>query len=165
MAKKTYQEKLLDPRWQRKRLEALEKADFHCEMCGDGESTLHVHHKQYIKGWEPWEYDADQLCVLCKNCHSSNHECDDQLNLSCSFASIDGPYGRDSCASLVAGYLDLPMHEMTDPELHVFGMFARKMQKHRYDLIALHDWSLKDGYDIDALIKIFSVHQKSVEVL
>jgi len=41
----TYAEKLRDPRWQRRRLEKLDAADFHCESCGDGESTLHVHHR------------------------------------------------------------------------------------------------------------------------
>jgi methionyl-tRNA synthetase len=59
-----YWEKLKDPRWQKLRLEAMQKADFHCERCGDGESTLNVHHKEYFKGREPWEYKPKQLLDL-----------------------------------------------------------------------------------------------------
>lgn len=66
----TYSEKLLDPRWQRKRLEVLERADFRCESCGSATETLHVHHKLYRRGAEPWEYDAaTELASLCSTCH------------------------------------------------------------------------------------------------
>lgn len=46
--KSSYSEKLKDPRWQKKRLEVMESNEFCCEMCGDNESTLHVHHKEYL---------------------------------------------------------------------------------------------------------------------
>lgn len=49
---RTYLEKLKDPRWQRKRLEALNAAGFGCSVCGDAESPLHVHHRAYFKGRE-----------------------------------------------------------------------------------------------------------------
>lgn len=64
----TYREKLLDPRWQRKRLEVLERAGWACESCGDKESTLHVHHGCYGPG-EPWEAPAGTLWCLCEACH------------------------------------------------------------------------------------------------
>lgn len=65
----TYSEKLRDPRWQRKRLEILQKYNFKCEACWSGEDTLHVHHTYYVKGREPWEYPDSSLEVLCENCH------------------------------------------------------------------------------------------------
>lgn len=65
----TYKEKLKDPRWQKKRLEILERDNFTCCQCGDKEETLHVHHKGYIKGNEPWEYDNNYLETLCETCH------------------------------------------------------------------------------------------------
>ena len=65
-SKTTYAEQLLDPRWQKKRLEVLDYADFACEICGDDESTLHVHHKHYIRGRKVWEYDNEQLVCLCR---------------------------------------------------------------------------------------------------
>lgn len=65
----TYAEKLKDPRWQRKRLEVLEAANWACETCGAEDKTLHVHHKRYLKGHEPWEYENEDLRSLCEDCH------------------------------------------------------------------------------------------------
>lgn len=73
-AASSYAAKLKDPRWQRKRLEILQRSDWSCESCGDRTSTLHVHHKQYIKGREPWEYEASGLEALCEKCHSKAHD-------------------------------------------------------------------------------------------
>jgi hypothetical protein len=64
-----YQQKLLDPRWQKKRLEILSRDEWACQKCFDSESTLHVHHRYYEKDKDPWEYDAQALVTLCANCH------------------------------------------------------------------------------------------------
>lgn len=66
---KSYWEKLKDPRWQRKRLEIMNRAGFKCECCGDEESALHIHHGYYDRRKEPWEYDDDTLRCLCESCH------------------------------------------------------------------------------------------------
>ncbi len=47
----------------------MERDDFTCKKCGDVESTLHVHHKFYVFGREPWEYENDELITLCWECH------------------------------------------------------------------------------------------------
>jgi hypothetical protein len=73
MAKMTYTEQLKHPNWQRIRLQRLEAADFECENCGDTETTLHVHHKQYFKGRMAWEYEFNELAVLCERCHQEEH--------------------------------------------------------------------------------------------
>lgn len=65
----TYFEKLRDPRWQKKRLEIMQRAGFACESCGDNESTLNVHHGYYERGLEPWEYKSNTLWCLCEGCH------------------------------------------------------------------------------------------------
>lgn len=67
----TYSEKLLDPRWQKKRLEILNRDGFKCLDCGDADSTLHVHHRYYISGRHPWEYPDFCFKTLCKDCHKS----------------------------------------------------------------------------------------------
>lgn len=64
-----YAEKLLDVRWQKKRLKTLESAKWTCEACSVKKGTLHVHHKQYKKGADPWEYERSELMVLCHKCH------------------------------------------------------------------------------------------------
>ena len=63
----SYSDKLKDPRWQKKRLEVLNRDNFTCKLCGDSETELHIHHVEY-KG-EPWEQDLDKLDTLCKHCH------------------------------------------------------------------------------------------------
>jgi len=70
----TYSEKLKDPRWQKKRLEILERDDWTCRWCFDSESTLHIHHVKYKKGSNPWEYSNDDLITICEDCHTSEHE-------------------------------------------------------------------------------------------
>lgn len=67
----TYYEKLRDPRWQRKRLEIMERDEFACSWCGDGESTLSVHHGYYAKRRSPWEYEDLSLHTLCEECHKA----------------------------------------------------------------------------------------------
>ena len=69
----TYREKLLDPRWQKKRLEVFDKANFACENCGADDKTLHVHHVYYDRDCEPWEYEDSALIALCKDCHDVEH--------------------------------------------------------------------------------------------
>ena len=65
----TYGEKLKDPRWQRKRLEVMERDNFTFKNCQCDNKTLHVHHVIYKKGLEPWEYDNIYLKTLCHECH------------------------------------------------------------------------------------------------
>jgi hypothetical protein len=67
----TYSEKLKDPRWQRKRLEILERDGFKCKHCQSEDKTLHVHHKLYRKGKMPWDYEDEVFITLCHECHES----------------------------------------------------------------------------------------------
>jgi len=69
----TYSEKLKHPKWQKKRLEVLQKDNFTCQFCGEKEKTLHVHHYIYRKGMQPWDYELCDLGTLCKDCHKINH--------------------------------------------------------------------------------------------
>jgi hypothetical protein len=71
---KTYSEKLKDPRWQKRRLEILSKNEFACEVCGDDEETLHVHHIIYHHKRDPWNYEDNELQCLCEQCHKEIEE-------------------------------------------------------------------------------------------
>lgn len=104
MSTKTYYEKLKDPRWQKLRLQAMEKADFCCQSCYDNESPLNVHHKEYFKGHEPWEYDINQLSVLCEYCHENIHDEFNLLKWVISIAPVGGPGNRKELAFLIAGF-------------------------------------------------------------
>lgn len=73
--KQTYSELLRHPKWQMKRLEILNRDNATCRLCGDTETELHIHHKQYIKGNKPWEYENESLITYCKVCHKVVEYC------------------------------------------------------------------------------------------
>lgn len=77
---KNYAEKLKDPRWQRKRLWVLNRADFTCDNCGDTEQTLNVHHMFYDRNLDPWDYPDYSLHCLCETCHKEAHQLRKGLN-------------------------------------------------------------------------------------
>lgn len=98
----TYAQQLKDPRWQRRRLERLNKAEFRCELCFSETTELHVHHSEYFKGRMAWEYEDHELEVLCKDCHVSHH----QLEESIKRATVDGHFNGHFLAGVVAGFLE-----------------------------------------------------------
>lgn len=69
----TYSELLLDPRWQRKRLETFERDGWRCRACNSPHKQLHAHHLFYRKGSAPWEYEDGALVTLCDPCHDNEH--------------------------------------------------------------------------------------------
>jgi hypothetical protein len=75
MAKQTYSEKLQDRRWQMRRVEILLRDNFTCVKCQDSTNKqVHVHHKEYRKGLDPWDYTDSELETLCKDCHAKEHD-------------------------------------------------------------------------------------------
>lgn len=70
----SYLEMLRDPRWQKARLDTMQRAGFACERCGDKETTLNVHHKNYKRDHAPWEYELSNFVCLCRPCHEEIHE-------------------------------------------------------------------------------------------
>jgi hypothetical protein len=73
MADSDYARQYKDPRWQRVRLETMQRDDFACVECGDRDSTLNVHHVRYIRGVPPWAYPPWLLITLCESCHDMIH--------------------------------------------------------------------------------------------
>lgn len=69
-----YSEKLRDPRWQKMRLEILQRDDWTCQKCRDSKSTLNVHHRYYVAGNDPWDYPPAVLVTLCEICHEREGE-------------------------------------------------------------------------------------------
>lgn len=74
MNKKTYAEKLLDPRWQQLRLRVFERDEWKCRACGETSKTLNAHHPVYHPLAEgPWDYETDSIITLCSKCHHDEH--------------------------------------------------------------------------------------------
>jgi hypothetical protein len=70
MTSQLYLEKLKDPRWQKRRLQILERDNWTCQFCGNTKEMLVAHHKDYISGLEIWEYPDNYLISLCESCHN-----------------------------------------------------------------------------------------------
>lgn len=62
-----YMDKLKNPKWQKKRLEILQRDEWRCRLCGDAETTLHIHHLEY--SGQPWQAHNDKLITICEDCH------------------------------------------------------------------------------------------------
>jgi hypothetical protein len=65
----TYSDKLKDPRWQRKRLEIMERDQFTCVLCGSKTKSLNVHHIAYHRNEDPWMTNRNLLITMCEDCH------------------------------------------------------------------------------------------------
>lgn len=80
---------LRDPRWQKARLETMQRAGFACERCGDKETTLNVHHKNYKRDHAPWEYELNNFVCLCRDCHEEIHAQKEMINNLLPYVSAD----------------------------------------------------------------------------
>lgn len=73
MTKKEYSKLLNTNAWKNKRMIILTRDGFKCTKCEKSDCILHVHHKIYIAGRNPWEYNNKHLITLCKECHDEIH--------------------------------------------------------------------------------------------
>jgi hypothetical protein len=73
-----YSDKLKSPKWQKKRLQILERDNWQCQYCKDTETQLQVHHLKYTK--EPWDANKEDLITTCSDCHALISTCDFKFN-------------------------------------------------------------------------------------
>ena len=67
-----YKEYINSPEWKETSRRAKERAGYRCQLCnrkGD-DTTLHTHHRTYVR--LGIEFDED-LIVLCNSCHKKHH--------------------------------------------------------------------------------------------
>lgn len=128
-----YAKKLLDPRWQKLRLQVLERDKWTCQACGAKDKTLHAHHVFYWPEAEgPWDYLPSSIVTVCADCHEVEHEFWQNRNASLiEAASIAGFRTNDQFGILndilttLAQAVDNPEYEadlLTMISVHVNGM-------------------------------------------
>jgi hypothetical protein len=62
--------------WKAFRAEMIERDGGRCARCTKSTeegATLHVHHKEYVNGRMPWQYNYNQCELLCAGCHAAEH--------------------------------------------------------------------------------------------
>lgn len=73
MNKREYIRLLKTSKWKKFSLEVKKRDGFKCVKCGDTK-MLQSHHKLYIEGRKPWDYDLEDLETLCDTCHKNAHK-------------------------------------------------------------------------------------------
>lgn len=138
-----YSEKLKDPRWQRKRLEILQRDDFRCRSCERNDKTLHVHHSYYENGKSPWEYPDDALLTLCVDCHSNVTE--KQIELARALASLE-PGQIDQVIGYVRG-IQAAWWSTTDEDIRYTEIAAANAEQVEGAMDAFHiPWAWESRY-------------------
>lgn len=117
----TYAEKLKDPRWQKKRLEILQRDDWTCQICKDKESTLHVHHKYYMKNVEPWDYEDHLLVTLCESCHEYEREHWEEYGSTLIKAIKRAGFMADDAFDFVEGFAAIELQDMPERISAAYG--------------------------------------------
>jgi len=67
----------------------MQSADWQCEICGDRETELNIHHSAYHGELEPWDYPDDELRCLCRDCHDLQHISDYKIMAVAEFLRKD----------------------------------------------------------------------------
>ena len=145
MANQTYSEKLKDPRWQKKRLEILNRDNWACRSCEETTETLAVHHLLYRRGAEPWEYENDDLVTLCQTCHETERgdrgQAENELLVAlreCGFFSMEiygfagaiRKTGVNHCSNLLSALIWLMDNKaMLDGLINSFNQGAEGLEK------------------------------------
>lgn len=117
----TYKEKLLSPKWQKLRLEIMQRDNFACVKCGNTEETLQIHHKNYVFGKNPWDYPPEMLETLCSICHNSEFTFNKKLKERIA-TILDKGYSSYDIFYLLGGLLE-PCDIATNHRIY-YGRFA-----------------------------------------
>lgn len=65
----TYLEQIRNPKWQKKRLEIMQRDGFKCCICKANDKPLNVHHLYYMPKTLIWEYDNEAMKTVCEEHH------------------------------------------------------------------------------------------------
>ena len=82
----SYADKLKDPRWQKRRLEVMERDSWTCVRCRSSTRTLNVNHLVYTG--EPWDAPGHALETLCEVCHGERSALEKQIRGLPTFLAI-----------------------------------------------------------------------------
>lgn len=112
-----YAKKLLDPRWQKLRLEVLSRDNWTCKSCGAKDKTLHAHHVFYWPEQEnPWDYPAETIVTVCDACHADEHRDMRQREAGLMFSACMAGFRTYNDVSRLTEILDTMAHAVKEPE-------------------------------------------------
>jgi len=133
MKKETKKSVFLDPQWQKKRLEIMQRDGFACKLCDNKERTLNVHHTYYDdnKRDTPWDYPDRCLITICDVCHEREHEelrnSEKELLQAFKKQGLTADYLSDY-AAVIEEEADFNMTQIETERAIVFFLSDKKMQ-------------------------------------
>ena len=71
---KSYSEQLRTPEWKAFRQRVIDVNGRACRACRRSDKIIQVHHLFYEKTRKPWDYELNEVTVLCEDCHASMHD-------------------------------------------------------------------------------------------
>ena len=80
---------------------------------------LNIHHKYYISGKKPWEYEDDALVTLCEDCHKKRHE--QSIPVYASFENFENNKKTDFIINVI-GAMGLVIFQYTSIYKTVFAL-------------------------------------------
>ena len=92
-----FKEQIKHPKWQKKRLDILERDEYICQNCHVDDETLHVHHFTYKSNTNLWDYDNNNLITFCERCHKDWHTVNEKIKI---LLSVDTTYLKEVYALL-----------------------------------------------------------------
>ena len=147
MKKQSYSDKLKSPKWQKKRLNILNRDNFTCQLCGDTETELHVNHLKYTG--EPYDAPNEDLETLCKHCHLIHHSVKEKISNVIKIVYddyVDVVYTNElgSCCGTIHNDI---FHK------HCGFLFNSKSLQHLYNLNKRHiEVEFQQGFDFDMFL-------------
>lgn len=143
-----YSKKLLDPRWQKKRLEIMQRDNFSCTCCGDKETTLHVHHKCYKTNYEPWDIEDEHLITLCEDCHKLEEEQLKEYSSLFIQSFRESEFMADDLRELAWGVNNVTLTDTRSylvAEAYSFAFISTNIQKLLLHLVSEYKRNRKEG--------------------
>lgn len=134
-----YSDKLKDPRWQKRRLDILNRDEWVCQRCYSENKTLTVHHLCYMPHLEPWEYPNKLLITLCVDCNKYERDnIDDALALLC--GHFRNTFLSDEIITIATGLAFFEPLQMKEILANAYKEAFKNVNIQRY-LIARHFYS------------------------
>lgn len=132
-----YKEQILDPRWQKRRLEILNRDKFSCTYCGETKLTLHVHHTYYENDVYIWDAKDEYLTTLCCEHHKYFHDrIPEYFNEVLDFfkMKLKDPFIAGCAADLFQDFKDVHsliylLWELRDNEKKILDVLTKMFQK------------------------------------
>ena len=84
----------------------MDRDNWICQKCKNDKGALHIHHKTYEYGNNPWDYEDNNFITLCENCHKEEELQKIYFNTTIKFLLKNGMNYYDLCGIIGKVFLE-----------------------------------------------------------